>query len=86
MHFRFIKHAQWKQLIQSRQKKSGQFFSDEKLESVIRHLIANEDPQKPLTDKQIQKILGNKGFHISFRFVEKIRKLHHLPAPRKRMK
>jgi RNA polymerase sigma-54 factor len=49
-------------------------------------LIANEDPQRPYQDDEIQKILTEQGYSIARRTVSKYRKQMNIPVSRLRIK
>jgi RNA polymerase sigma-54 factor len=56
------------------------------IKELIRELIANEDPQRPYQDDEIQKILTEQGYSIARRTVSKYRKQMNIPVSRLRIK
>ena len=54
--------------------------SSTSVKSMIKELIDNENPKKPLSDQQIAKILEDKGTTISRRTVAKYRDEIQIPA------
>ena len=54
----------------------------------IRKLVAAEDPEKPLSDNQIARILSNEGIKVARRTIAKYREALNIPSSsdRKRSK
>lgn len=57
------------------------------IRAMIRKLISEEDPSKPLSDNKIATVLGTKGINVARRTVAKYRESMHLPpsGERKRL-
>ena len=51
----------------------GEEVSAQSIKDMIREFIAAEDPSKPLSDSQLSKMLGGKGFDVARRTVAKYR-------------
>ena len=60
--------------------------SSVEIKELIRELIANENPQQPYQDEEIQKILADQGYSIARRTVSKYRKQMNIPVSRLRVK
>lgn len=64
--------------------KNGEMASSTSVKEIIKNEIENEDPKKPLSDKDIVKILGQKGFKIARRTVTKYREELNILSSNKR--
>lgn len=49
------------------------------IRSIIRQLIQNEDPKKPLSDNRLSQLLSQRGIIVARRTVAKYRELMHIP-------
>ncbi len=62
----------------------GEELSVRKIKSTLQELIEGEDPQNPLTDDEIEKLLKEKGFPIARRTIAKYRQQLGIPVARLR--
>jgi RNA polymerase sigma-54 factor len=63
----------------------GEAIASTSVKEEIKKLIAEEDPQKPLSDSEIVKLLKKKGIHIARRTVAKYREMMNiLPSSRRK--
>lgn len=65
---------------------SGEDISNREVKSIIRRLIAEEDPTRPMSDDEITQHLQKMGMHIARRTVAKYREGEGLPVARLRKK
>ncbi len=64
--------------------RNGQQVSSEAVKARVRQVIAREDPEHPLADDQIVRLLGRDGVMIARRTVAKYRKTLRIPASTER--
>ena len=64
----------------------GDDVSNKKIKSIIKAIIDNEDPNKPLNDQRIAEMLKDKGFKVARRTVAKYREQMMIPVSRLRRK
>lgn len=64
----------------------GEDVSNKKIKALIKEIIENEDPNKPLNDQKIAEILKEKGYNIARRTVAKYREQMMIPVARLRRK
>ncbi|RLB52917.1 MAG: RNA polymerase sigma-54 factor [Deltaproteobacteria bacterium] len=69
-----------------RRSDGGEDVASESVKEMIRHIVAGEDPQKPLSDREIVDLLKEKGIHIARRTVAKYRELLGILPSSKRKK
>jgi len=66
-------------------RKDGQDVATEAVKEQIRQLVAQEDPARPLSDKEIVERLGRQGINLARRTVAKYRdQLGILPAAKRK--
>ncbi len=54
------------------------------IRAVIKKLIANENPSKPLSDSKIAEVLQSNGVHVARRTIAKYREALHIPSSNER--
>lgn len=64
--------------------RSGSACSAKAVRALVRQLIEDEDPAKPLSDGQIGKLLAGRGVRIARRTVAKYREAMHIPPVARR--
>ncbi|MFQ5603940.1 MAG: RNA polymerase factor sigma-54 [bacterium] len=64
----------------------GDDVSNKTIKSIIKEIIENEDPNKPLNDQKIAEMLKTKGFNVARRTVAKYREQMMIPVSRLRRK
>ena len=64
----------------------GEEVSKQVVMDCIADMVAAEDPRDPLSDQKIVAMLGERGFQVALRTVNKYRGLLHIPESRKRRK
>ena len=64
----------------------GEDISSREVKIILKQKIESEDPQKPLTDEQVTKMLNDKGYVIARRTVAKYREQLGIPVARLRKK
>lgn len=57
----------------------GNEVSNESVKDIIGTLVANEDPDKPLSDQTLMEILKERGINIARRTIAKYRLILHIP-------
>ena len=62
----------------------GEELSTHKIKAALRDMIDGEDPQQPLSDETLRKMLSEKGFPIARRTVAKYREQLGIPIARMR--
>ncbi len=65
---------------------AGDDVSNKKIKAMIKEIIENEDPSKPLNDQKIAEILKERGFNVARRTVAKYREQMMIPVSRLRRK
>ncbi|RMD80782.1 MAG: RNA polymerase sigma-54 factor, partial [Lentisphaerae bacterium] len=65
---------------------SGEALSQKGIKQKIQHIIANEDPTRPLPDQKISDLLQKEGYKVSRRTVSKYREEMGIPPARLRRK
>jgi RNA polymerase sigma-54 factor len=68
------------------QNEAGEDVSSREIKSLLKELIENENPSKPLTDEQLTAQLNRKGYIIARRTVAKYREQLNIPVARLRKK
>jgi RNA polymerase sigma-54 factor len=68
------------------QNEAGENVSSREIKSLLKELIENENPSKPLTDEQLTAQLNRKGYIIARRTVAKYREQLNIPVARLRKK
>ena len=68
------------------QNEAGEDVSSREIKSLLKELIENENPSKPLTDEQLTAQLNRKGYIIARRTVAKYREQLNIPVARSRKK
>jgi RNA polymerase sigma-54 factor len=63
---------------------NGEMASSTSVKGMIKDLIEKEDPKNPLSDKDIGKLLSQKGFNIARRTIAKYRDEFNIPPSNKR--
>lgn len=63
---------------------TGEEVSNKKFKDLIKSIIENEDPHKPLNDQTLVKLLAEKGYPIARRTVAKYREQMKIPVARLR--
>ncbi len=63
---------------------TGEEVSNRKFKDVIKNIIDNEDPHKPLNDQKLVKLLAEKGYPLARRTVAKYREQMKIPVARLR--
>ncbi len=71
---------------ESMQTTDGEDISSREVKMILKECIENENPQKPLTDDRISKILNEKGYVIARRTAAKYREQMNIPVARLRKK
>ena len=64
----------------------GESLASESVKNRIKQIISAEDPQKPLSDQRIVKILQGANIDIARRTVAKYREMLHIPSSNRRKK
>jgi len=62
----------------------GEDVSNKKIKGIIKKLVEDEPPQKPLNDQRISEYLKSKGFPVARRTVAKYREQMNIPVARLR--
>lgn len=65
---------------------SGSEMSNTEVKNIIKEIISDEDPKKPLSDQAIMKILQDRGLEIARRTVAKYREALGIPVSRLRVR
>ncbi|MFQ5751874.1 MAG: RNA polymerase factor sigma-54 [bacterium] len=65
---------------------AGDDVSNKTIKSIIKEIIGNEEPNKPLNDQKIAELLKEKGFNVARRTVAKYREQMMIPVSRLRRK
>lgn len=65
---------------------AGEDVSNKKIKSLIKEIVDNEDPNRPLNDQRIAEMLKEKGFNVARRTVAKYREQMMIPVSRLRRK
>ncbi|MFQ5641353.1 MAG: RNA polymerase factor sigma-54 [bacterium] len=65
---------------------AGEDVSNKTIKSIIKGIIEEEDPAKPLNDQKIAEMLKGKGFNVARRTVAKYREQMMIPVSRLRRK
>ncbi|MFQ5705868.1 MAG: RNA polymerase factor sigma-54 [bacterium] len=65
---------------------TGEDVSNKKIKGLIKEMIAQEDPHKPLNDQKIAEMLKTEGFSVARRTVAKYREQMMIPVSRLRRK
>lgn len=68
------------------QTEDGEDISSREIKYIMQQSIAEENPQKPLTDEQLTTVLNEKGYVIARRTVAKYREQLNIPVARLRKK
>ena len=68
------------------QTESGEDVSSREVKLILKQKIENEDPEKPLTDEDVTKMLNERGYVIARRTVAKYREQLGIPVARLRKK
>jgi len=63
---------------------SGEMASSTGVKEIIKNVIENENPKRPLSDLKIGKILSQKGYNIARRTISKYREELNIPPSNKR--
>jgi len=63
---------------------SGEEVSNREIQQAIVEIVEVEDKSLPLTDQQIQELLGEKGYHVARRTVAKYREQLDIPVAKMR--
>ena len=65
---------------------SGDDVSNKTIKNLIKEIIEDEDPNKPLNDQKIAEMLKDKSFQVARRTVAKYREQMMIPVSRLRRK
>ncbi len=68
------------------QTEDGEDVSNRRIKQMIKEIIENEDPHKPLNDQKIAEILRERGYKLARRTVAKYREQMGIPVSRLRRK
>ena len=68
------------------QTEDGEDVSNRRIKQLIKEIIENEDPKKPLNDQKIAEILQKEGYKLARRTVAKYREQMGIPVSRLRRK
>ncbi len=71
---------------ESMKKNDGENISAKEIKNIIKDIINNENPTKPVNDQKITEFLKNKGYNIARRTVAKYREQMNFPVARLRKK
>ena len=71
---------------ESMTKNDGESISAKEVKNLIKEIINNEDPNKPINDQKIMEALKSKGYNIARRTVAKYREQMNFPVARLRKK